>query len=213
MGVIHMVRHGQAMWESENYDQLSDLGKLQGRSLGAAWLASEQTWTHAVSGSMTRHLETADAVFGELGSSLNYDVDDRWNEFDHLALTGHVSADTRPKVAKDFQKILNVALTNWMAGKSDVGESFADFSDRVLAAFGSVKQNAGKDQTVIVFSSGGPISLITSHVLASDSSLFMDLNSVIVNASVTTLIVGQEQTRLLAFNQHGHLPKGLSTYR
>lgn len=213
MGVIHLVRHGQAMWESDNYDQLSDLGKLQGRTLGAAWFSAQLSWTHAVSGSMVRHIETANEVSGELGSVLPYEIDHRWNEFDHLALTGYKDANSRPSEAKDFQKILNSAIESWMSGSINAGESFTDFSNRVLGAFEDAQANAGKDQTVVAFSSGGPISLITSNILVGDSSLFMELNSVVVNSSVTTVIVGREKTRLLAFNQHGHLTNGLSTYR
>lgn len=213
MGVIHLIRHGQATWQDDNYDQLSDLGREQSAALGMAWEASEQRWTHAITGSMERHLGTAVEVIEGAGFGDGYDIDDRWNEFDHLALTGHVDAASRPKEPKEFQSLLNTAIGEWMNGADGAGETFIDFSHRVLSAFDDACAMAGKGQTVVVFSSGGPISLISSQVLAGDASLFMALNTVMINASLTTIIVGQDSRRLLTFNEHGHIPKSLVTYR
>ena len=35
MGTIYLIRHGQASFDSADYDQLSDLGQLQAAQLGA----------------------------------------------------------------------------------------------------------------------------------------------------------------------------------
>ena len=64
-----------------------------------------------------------------------------------------------------------------------------------------------------MFTSGGPIGLVVSHLLAGDDSLFQRVNDVVVNAGVTTVIVGQSGPRLLAFNEHTHLPRDLVTFR
>ncbi|VAV98863.1 hypothetical protein MNBD_ALPHA02-2245, partial [hydrothermal vent metagenome] len=34
MAEIYLIRHGQASFHSDNYDKLSDLGRLQSRYLG-----------------------------------------------------------------------------------------------------------------------------------------------------------------------------------
>lgn len=211
MGAIHLIRHGQASWGSDDYDQLSELGYQQGAWLGQSWEAAGWKPDWSVAGSMKRHAQTAvaaiDAVDGDL-----YDVDPRWNEYDHLGMTGHTAAASRPTDAKEFQQLLDAALVKWVDG-NDAPEMFTAFTERVLGALDAAVEQAGSGRSVAVFSSGGPIALVTSHLLAGDSSLFVTLNRVIINASVTTVIVGRGGTRLLTFNEHTHVPRGSTTFR
>lgn len=213
MGSIHLVRHGQASWQSDDYDKLSDLGHRQADALGLSWEAAQFEWTHAVAGSMRRHDETAISAMEGADFGDGHDVDERWNEYDHLALTGFVDAASRPADAREFQKLLNVSLDRWIGGDTTQGESFAEFADRVRGAFDEAREHAGSGQSVVVFTSGGPIALATSYALAGDASLFQRLNNVVINASVTTFIVGSSGTNLLSFNEHTHLPKDMVTFR
>lgn len=212
MGAIHLIRHGQASFGSDDYDQLSELGTRQGSWLGLAWEASGFVPTWSVAGSMKRHAQTAvaaiDAVDGDL-----YDVDAGWDEYDHLALAGASSAADRPTDSKVFQQQLDTALGAWVSGAPSSVETFAAFEQRVLRALDAAVARAGSGQRVAVFTSGGPIGLVASHLLAGDASLFITLNRVVVNASVTTLIVGAGGPRLLTFNEHGHVPAGQVTFR
>jgi broad specificity phosphatase PhoE len=100
-----------------------------------------------------------------------------------------------------------------MGGADGAGESYDAFRSRVLAALEQVVARATSGRAVAVFTSGGPIAAVASHLLAGDDSLFQRLNDVVVNASVTTLIVGQTGPRLLAFNEHAHLPRDMVTFR
>jgi broad specificity phosphatase PhoE len=213
VGAIHLIRHGQASWGADDYDLLSELGVQQGTWLGQSWEASGFRPSWSVSGSMRRHTQTAvaalDAVDGD-----QYDIDPRWNEYDHLALTGHLEAAGRPADAREFQSQLDAALEGWVGGSgSDGHERFTDFADRVLAGLDDVVARTGSGQSAAVFTSGGPIALVTSHLLAGDASLFITLNRVVVNASVTTVIVGRGGTRLLSFNEHTHVPRDSQTFR
>ena len=45
------------------------------------------------------------------------------------------------------------------------------------------------------------------------SGAWQRLNTVMVNASVTKVVVGSTGARLLTFNEHGHLPADQVTYR
>ncbi|EFQ84463.1 phosphoglycerate mutase family protein [Aeromicrobium marinum DSM 15272] len=212
MGAIQLIRHGQASWGAADYDQLSDLGVRQGAWLGASWEASGFAPTWSVAGSMKRHAQTAVAAIDAIDGDL-YDVDAGWDEYDHLALTGHLDPATRPQDPREFQAELDGALTGWVAGAAGAGETFDQFSGRVLSAFDDAVGEAGSGRHVAVFTSGGPIALVTSHLLVGDASLFITLNRVVVNASVTTAIVGRGGTRLLAFNEHTHLPRDQVTFR
>ena len=215
MGAIHLIRHGQASWGAADYDQLSELGYRQAAALGDSWEAGGFSPTWSVCGSMKRHAQTAvpalDAIDGDL-----YDVDAGWNEYDHLALARVSDPADRPSDAREFQAILDAALTSWVdgeAGSEGAGERFAEFESRVLGALDVATERAGSGQSVAVFTSGGPIGLVASHLLVGDSSLFIAMNRVVINASVTTVIVGRGGRRLLAFNEHTHIPKDWQSFR
>ena len=154
--------------------------------------------------------EMAEVVLDEVDGDL-YDVDAGWDEYDHLALAGEtVTPTTDPR---EFQAHLDAALGAWVSGAPSPVESFAEFSARVLRALDEAVAQAGSGRRVAVFTSGGPIALVASHLLAGDASLFIPLNRVVVNASVTTLIVGRGGTRLLTYNEHGHVPADQVTFR
>ena len=211
MGTIHLVRHGQASWGAADYDELSALGTDQSDALGTSWEASGWSPTDAVAGGMKRHAQTAISVIDACGGD-GYDVDPGWDEYDHLALV-RAQASSAPDDAKAFQAVLNRAIVDWMAGAAGAGEPYDAFRGRVLAAFEAVVGQATSGRSIAVFTSGGPIALVVSHLLAGDDSLFQRLNDVVINASVTTVISGSTGPRLLAFNEHAHLPQDMVTYR
>lgn len=212
MGTIHLVRHGQASWGAADYDQLSPLGGDQADALGISWEASGWAPTGCVAGGMKRHAQTAIATIDACGGD-GYDVDAGWDEYDHLALARAHDPASLAGDAKAFQASLNDAISSWIDGAETAGEPYEAFRGRVLASFGEVVSQATSGRSIAVFTSGGPIAMVTSHLLAGDDSLFQRLNDVVINASVTTVIVGGTGGRLLAFNEHAHLPRDMVTYR
>lgn len=221
MGVLTLVRHGQASFGTDDYDRLSDLGTQQSSALGQSWEAGGTKFTHAIAGSMLRHAQTAIASIDASGLGeedleeplSGYDIDAGWNEYDHLGITTAHTPDALSRPMKEFQAVLNQAIDAWRLGDGEFSESYASFNDRVMGSFREAVAASGPGQSVVVFTSGGPIALVTSHLLAGDDSLFQRLNDVIINASVTTVIVGGSGPRLLSFNEHTHLPSSLVTYR
>ncbi|MBC7630116.1 histidine phosphatase family protein [Aeromicrobium sp.] len=214
MGSVHLIRHGQASWGSDDYDQLSPLGMQQSASLGISWEASEWAPTVAVAGSLKRHAQTAIATIDACGQGDGYDIDAGWDEFDHISLARAHDPAALTTDPKDFQALLNTAIDSWIAGEGGVeGETYQAFVDRVMGAFGAVVPQAGPGRTVAVFTSGGPIAMVASHLLTGDDSLFQRINDVIVNASVTTIITGRSGPRLLTLNEHTHLMRDLVTFR
>ncbi len=213
MGSVHLVRHGQASWGSDDYDQLSELGQKQSTALGMSWEASAWTPTAAVAGSMKRHAQTAISVIDACGQGDGYDVDGGWDEFDHLAIARALDPAALSADPKAFQAVLNKALDGWIAGGAAEGESYQQFVERVMKAFDRAVADAGSGRSIVVFTSGGPIALVTSHLLTGGATLFQRVNDVVINASVTTVIVGQSGPRLLTFNEHGHLPRDMVTFR
>lgn len=213
MGAIFLVRHGQASFGTANYDQLSARGEEQARQLGYAWEAADWLPTTAVSGSMQRHHQTALHALAAAGQDEGYEVDHGWDEFDHEAVMEAQFPGFRTDDPRSFQDAFVQATDRWAAGGSDGDhESFAEFSQRVLDAFDRLAKTAGKGQTSVVFTSGGPIAVVAAHLLG-DGTLWSTLNSVIINTGVTKIVSGRSGRTLLSFNEHGHLPADQVTYR
>jgi broad specificity phosphatase PhoE len=213
MGSVHLIRHGQASWGADDYDQLSPVGMQQAIALGTSWEASDWAPTVAVAGGMKRHAQTAIAAIDACGQGDGYDIDPGWDEFDHLAIAMAHDPAAMTTDPKEFQQLLNVALDAWIAGDNEHEETYPTFVGRVRESFERVVADAGSGRTVAVFTSGGPIAMVVSHLLAGDDSLFQRVNDVVINASVTTVIVGRSGPRLLSFNESTHLPRDLVTFR
>ena len=214
MGAIHLIRHGQASWGADDYDELSEQGARQSALLGMAWEASGWAPTSAVSGSLKRHTQTAIAAIDASGQGDGYEVDDGWNEYDHRFLVDAVNAKRETMTSEAFQPLLDASLASWMEGSmTHSGVTYGDWRGSVVDSLERALTSAGSGQHVAVFTSGGPIATVVSHLLAGDDSLFIRLNAVVVNASVTTVINGSTGPRVLSFNEHTHLPRDLVTFR
>lgn len=206
-----MVRHGQASAGSADYDVLSEHGHAQARHLGYAWEASGWRPTVAVSGSMRRHHETAITTLDVLGDVDGYDVDPGWNELDLEPLLEKyptASGEAVPASQLTFAE----RTRSWSHGGPGGRETFVEFRSRVLAAFDRACAEAGSGRTAVVFTSGGPIAMVATHLLGGDSEMWLRLAPVVINASVTTAIAGSKGQTLIAFNEHMHLPASDVTY-
>ena len=233
MSVLLLIRHGQASFGKRNYDALSDIGHEQARILGTALAARGVRPTRIVTGGMRRHAETVEGILTGLDSADSGGpevvVDDGWDEFNfehvvqvHKPLYRSKSlmfADFARTPAAErrarFQALFEEATERWTGGVSDhdYDESFPAFSERVDDALRRTTEAA--EGTVLVVSSGGPIALVASKLLAGDSSLWARLNRVAVNTAMTKLITGRSGVTLSTFNEHSHLDhdRALVTYR
>ena len=222
MGQILLVRHGQASWDSDDYDVLSDTGWEQSRLLGKALAARAIMPDVVLMGGMRRHRETAEACLGELGGSVTPEVDSDWDEFDHVGMLASHPApfEGRRPTKAEFQGWFERATDRWTGGEHDAeyAESFEAFASRVDAALRRTAEGVGSG-TAVVFSSGGPIAWCVASLLAEDravaGSLWRRLNPVCVNSGVTRLVTGRRGVTMVSFNGHAHLdgvPDAL-TYR
>src|SRR4051812_21113982 len=81
MGVIYLLRHGQASLFGRDYDVLSDTGVEQSRIAGLALAGRGVRPDVIVRGSMRRHRQTTDALQAAAGwEDLEVAVDPRWDE-------------------------------------------------------------------------------------------------------------------------------------
>ena len=217
MGVLLLVRHGQASFGTDDYDVLSDSGWEQGRLLGA-WLRERGVRPDAVvRGGMRRHRETAEAM-----GMTDVLVDAGWDEFDHLSvIASYPDLPPGELDRREFQRVFELATARWTGGAHDgeYAESWPGFRDRVTRSFDAAVGRAGPGRTVVAVTSGGVIAAVCAALVDPDAEagayarLWARFNTVLVNSSITRVVVGSTGARLLTFNEHTHLGEVPVTYR
>jgi len=211
MGTLYLVRHGQASFGAENYDQLSPTGHQQAVRLGQFWRERGQRFDAVITGTLQRHVQTLDGIVEGLGAAPEALRLPGLNEYDSHALIAAIhpqplgKADT-PELYRQHFRILCDALAQWMAGViSPQGmPSWNEFSAGVRAALDHVRHHhAG--QNVLLVSSGGPISAAVGEVLGTAPEVTIALNMRIRNSAVTEFSVSPKRLMLQTFNTLPHL--------
>ncbi|MGN6722130.1 MAG: histidine phosphatase family protein, partial [Marmoricola sp.] len=207
MGMILMVRHGQASWGADDYDALSDNGQEQARLLGFAMAARGIVPTAVVHGGMRRHRETWDGMAQAAGWDLAPIVDEGWAEYDHDDVLSQVAPPATEVEGvmspREVQTWVEAGTDRWTADEGTYLESFGTFVDRVDGALARTP----RDGTVVVVTSGGPIALVTAGLLADGherTALWKRLNIVCANTGVTRVIAGRRGLSLVTFNEDTH---------
>lgn len=225
MGLIVLVRHGQASFGAEDYDVLSDRGAEQVACVHEAVARLGLEAPVLVSGGLRRQRDTA-APIAEL-AGLEVEIDPRWNEYaSDGVLAHHADTDARlerpdgaPELSsRDFQPLLEAALLDWIARGADspADETWPDFAGRVKGALQAVTEGLGSGATAVVCTSGGPIAAICLTLLGSGPEALVTFNRVAINTGMTKIAVGRGGMTLISFNEHEHLEgeaAHLLTYR
>lgn len=224
MTEILAIRHAQASFDADDYDQLSTLGELQALRLGQ-WLASDrETGFDAIAiGAMRRHQQTMAGIeqaFAEAGRSLpEIEVDAGFNEFDHGAVLsaflaahpGHRPADrgAMPGTKDRMQvaRYLLTALRYWANGQleSELEEGWFAFRARVAAATMRLLERHHGRERVLLISSGGVIAQLAQRALEVSDQRSVDFNIAIRNSAVSEFVEFEGGLRLLSFNHLPHL--------
>lgn len=230
MGAIYLIRHGQASFAAADYDDLSPLGREQGRVLGAALLQRHVQPDLVICGGMRRHAQTAAECLGAQQREPRWEVDPGWDEYDHTEVLGGLDPRYREQTAiaadmmgqadprRAFQQIFERAMARWTDGAfhHEYRESWPQFCQRVEDALARLTTRLGKSQSALVFTSGGAISIVCRKLLALGDTRTLLLSASLANASVTKLLVGGRGITLSTLNEHVHFEsadKRLITYR
>jgi broad specificity phosphatase PhoE len=210
MGNLYLVRHGQASFGAEDYDQLSTQGVRQSERLGAYFAGKGMRFEAALVGTLNRHTQTFDAICQGLGSEVPALPWPGLNEYDSAAVIATVhphplaKPDT-PEVYRHHFRLLRDGLTQWMNGVvSPRGmPSYEEFRLGVVAALDHVRTRYTGD--VLIVSSGGPIATAVGHVLGTAPETTIELNLRIRNSAVTEFAFTPKRHMLETFNTLPHL--------
>jgi broad specificity phosphatase PhoE len=211
MGTLYLVRHGQASFGADDYDQLSPLGLQQAQRLGAHWLAHGQRFDTVLTGTLRRHAQTLDGIAQALPGLPAPQVLPSLDEYDSLALiraihTEPLQKPDTPELYRHHFRLLCDAIAQWMAGViSPQGmPSWEGFSAGVRSVLEQVRHDHA-DQNVLLVSSGGPISTAVGEVLGTAPEVTIALNMRIRNSAVTEFSVSPKRLMLQTFNTLPHL--------
>jgi broad specificity phosphatase PhoE len=230
MGVLMLVRHGQASFATADYDVLSPHGVRQSWKVAETLAGFGVSPTSLIHGGMRRQRETADEMLKASAWKLPAEVDERWRELDHLAVMNAYPTLTDAErdllrnggmELRAFHELYTQATARWASGAydADYPESFADFIGRVRDAIGHAARQAGERRTAVVVTSGGPIAAACAMLTEVGeeprrlAAAWARFSAVVVNVSVTRVVVGSTGARLLTFNEHSWLGRELVTYR
>jgi broad specificity phosphatase PhoE len=235
MGQIHLVRHGQASFDSDHYDCLSALGERQARLLGD-WFDRCARRVDAVHrGSLQRHRQTANGLLEALPSALrptnDVSIDAGFDEYDHDAILLAQRPDladpaqmrawlaAQPHPRRAFQQLFAQAMSRWVGGAHDrdYPETWPAFRTRTVAALQQALRSAGGSKTLVIVTSGGPISAICQQLLRLPDDSACELCYGLANSGVTSLFYSGDRVSLAQLNTIAHLEvmadPALITYR
>ncbi|MFB5651760.1 histidine phosphatase family protein [Leptospira wolffii] len=215
MSVIHLIRHGQANSQGENYDMLTPKGKEQAFLLGKYMAENQDFPDRILTGSLRRHRETAESFLEGVKSAdsgRSYSLsklsieDSDWNEFSaelwksyakYLATVRPEFADTLATFSKIrlkggirsaaiFFKLTEEILEFWKKGEY-VPEGIETYSDFEYRIERAHDRYflPSSSERTFIFTSGTPISLLLRKILKQDTNVFTWM-PLIWNTSVST---------------------------
>jgi broad specificity phosphatase PhoE len=234
LGDLYVIRHAQASFGRDDYDQLSELGFRQTDLLGAYLRKAGIRFSALYSGSLRRQMETATPLLSCLTETLSAEIAilPEFNEYDSSAVIQsqiHYLVREDPSLEEDLprlqtdrrslQRILDLSLSRWMSATEAVAglETWSAFNQRVQEGIVRILSESGSGKTVALVTSGGPLSAILKKALSLSNTETVQLSWQIRNASVTTFKYNRDRLTLSSFNNVAHLElsgePGVITYR
>ncbi|HYL86897.1 MAG TPA: histidine phosphatase family protein [Candidatus Angelobacter sp.] len=239
MGRLFLVRHAQASFLTENYDQLSSLGETQARLLGEYWAKRGFTFDRVCTGPALRHRHTAELV-GEAYRSAGCRfpelvVAKEFDEFHGEAVLAQSlpqllpkndkirqlhddlqNSATEPAKRASFQLLFAAVISLWAGGEialQDV-ESWLEFSTRVEGGLSTFLAQSGKGEVAAIFTSGGPVSVAVQRALHLSVQDTLQIAWMSRNCSFSEFLFSGDRFVLSSFNSFPHLDgEALLTYR
>jgi broad specificity phosphatase PhoE len=232
MSVLVLVRHGQASFFADDYDQLSPAGETQALRLGDHWLSRATVFDEVYVGPRRRQQQTAALVgarFQTAGRPWPEPVVlEELDEYDLAGLLGRLapalalrdpsfadlvaayrtSADEHGR-SRSFQRMFEALLTHWQASSSGGGtngvESWPGFCNRVRRGLERITDRPARGRQVAAFTSGGFIGTAVGLVLSVPDRTCLELNWRLRNGSLTHLLFSPGRLTLDDFNTLPHL--------
>ena len=183
MSEIYFIRHAQASFENDNYDQLSPLGIRQAQMLGEYFARLGLKFDAVYAGTMKRQIDTAKEVLSRMPADqfrLKLRRQPAFNEYDFVAILKSqiplmidedpTLAETLSRMHSDrqaFQELFEHAITRWISGRYDAGgiETWLDYGARIRRGAQHLMKANGPKKRAAVFTSGGCVAVVMQMAL------------------------------------------------
>jgi broad specificity phosphatase PhoE len=239
MSSLTLVRHAQASFFADDYDELSLIGQRQARELGEYWAKHRAILQEAYMGPRRRHQQTAAfaaKAYQEAGLTFpepsilseldEYDLEGilqhlapqlaRKDETFAILLEQQRSGETPHDQARNFQRMFEPLLIHWISvgETAENVETWPAFCERVQCGLRRIVDQPGRGRHVVAFTSGGFIAAAMQFILGVTDRTALEINWRILNTALTEFVFTGDRTTLDAFNSIAHLTKPeLKTYR
>jgi broad specificity phosphatase PhoE len=207
MGLLTLVRHGQASAFAENYDRLSTLGELQAKLLGACWKRRNTSYDRVFCGPRVRQQRTAEIVADHAGLPVPVMLDaldemrveplfekhmpELYEKHGHLQTLNDamIAAEGNGPKAKAFARLFGATLHLWLRGEIDADgvEPWVDFQSRVRKAIADAQFEA-QGKRVVFFTSAGVVALALQHATRLDDLETLSTAFRVRNSSVSEFL-------------------------
>ena len=239
MGRLLVVRHAQASFLSQNYDQLSELGEKQSRLLGEYWARHRIVFDRVCTGPANRHQQTAQIVREAcLKNGHDFPEPVMMDEFDEFHGDAVLSKSlpqllsNNPRICElhnamqnsrtenekraNFQRLFEAVISMWARGEiaPQNVETWQDFCTRVNRGLASFLADGKKGEAAAIFTSGGPVSMAVQRALHLSAQDTLRTAWMARNSSFSEFLFSGERLTLSSFNSFPHLDDdSLLTYR
>ena len=228
MSLLFLVRHGQASFHGDDYDQLSTRGLEQSRQLGLHWAKMNLNFDQVYFGPRRRHRQTLEAVeaayrecglhwpspieMPELDEHCGQDVVTR--SLPDLLQRDPVIRELKEKFRKDsdtaqrdYLRVFQKVTRMWVRRELNLPdlEAWHEFRGRVQQGLTKMTEAAGSKKRIAVFSSGGPVAAAMGFALKLDDEKTLELSWVVRNAAYTDFLFSRGRFSLVTFNAVPHL--------
>jgi broad specificity phosphatase PhoE len=208
--MLYLVRHGQASFGADNYDQLSPLGMRQCQRLGEYFKSRGRRFDAVITGTLARQVQSQQAIATALGGAPEPLRLPGLDEYDSAAVIAAIhpqplARPSTPELYRHHFRLLRDGLSAWMAGRTQPQgmPGYAEFAAGVAAALAHVRTLGGGE--VLMVSSGGPISTAVGQVLGVAPDITIELNMRIRNSAVTEFHFNPKRLVLQTYNMLPHL--------
>jgi broad specificity phosphatase PhoE len=226
MAVVYLIRHGQASFGKQDYDQLSPIGERQARVIGHHMHRFLPGLDCLCSGGMVRQDRSAEIAREAMGKEPPpLRTVPAFAEYDHVALfraylpsflsASDNQAGTLEELLEDRQQLeraLRHVLTSWMQGDPHEGPpvlAWPEFCAGAGTALAKLLSDSGPKSRLAIFTSGGIISALLCSLLDLSAQRALGLAISLYNASITQLYCpadgGIGDILLMGYNNITHL--------
>lgn len=239
MAKLTVVRHGQASFLAENYDQLSELGQRQSLLLAEHWIERGERFDRVYVGPRQRQRHTYEIVAercrragiafpeAELIEDLDeYPAEPVVRTFAPVLMERHAHLrawgeefQTSPDLErkkKALDRVIQEVTARWLEGEVEdpaLG-TWDSFCARVHRAVERARRETPKGGSAALFTSGGPSAAAAQLALGLSPRKTLDLTWMTYNAAFAEYLFDEERFNLSRFNATPHLAgDGLLTYR